>query len=139
MTRIRAGRGMRWVAAAAWLAGGCTALRELPRGEYAAETERKNVRVETADGLRYEFDHVEFGADSLTGFRRRDTGGRFEEYDTFGMPLEGVSRLSVRRVDWLRTGLIGGAAVAAVLFASLRGSGDEAAEPPVDPCPRCPE
>ena len=139
MTRIQAGRGMRMVAAAAWLAGGCTALRELPRGEYAAETERKNVRVETADGLRYEFDHVQFGADSLTGFRRRDTGGRFEEYDAFGMPLEGVSRLSVRRLDWVRTGLIGGAAVAAVLVAALRNGGGDEATGSDDPCPRCPD
>ena len=127
---------------AAWLAGGCTALREVPRGEYAAETERKNVRVVTTEGLNYEFDHVQFGPDSLVGFRRRDTGGSsFEEYDTFGMPLEGVSKLSVRRIDWVRTGIIGGAAVAAVLVMALRNSGEEAAaEPPPGPCgPRpCP-
>ena len=129
---------MRLVGVAAWLAGGCTALRELPRGEYAAETERKNVRVETSEGLRYEFDFAQFGPDSLTGFKRRDTNGPYEEYDKVGMPLEGVSRLSVRKVDWVRTGLIGGAAIAAVLVVSLKGGGDEASTP-VDPCPRCPE
>jgi len=131
---------MRVAVAAAWLAGGgCTAMRELPRGEYAAQPERENVRIETAEGLRYEFDHVRFGADSLTGFRRRDTGGSFEEYDTFAMPLEGVSRLSVRRIDWMRTGLIGGAVVAGVLLAALGNGSEESAAAPVDPCPRCPE
>ena len=118
---------------------GCTALRELPRGEYAAQVERKNVRIETAEGLRYEFDYARFGEDTLTGFKRREIeASRFEEFDAVALPLERVSKLSVRRIDWMRTGVIGGAALGVVLVQALRG-GDEETAPPVDPCPRCPD
>ena len=64
-----------------WLLGtGCTALKEIPRSEYAAQPERKNVRVHTRDGLVYEFDHVRVEADTLVGFRRQDVAGTFEEF-----------------------------------------------------------
>jgi len=52
---------------ALWLAGnGCTTLREIPRSDYGQVQERHGVRVETRDGLVYDFDYASFTADSLT-------------------------------------------------------------------------
>jgi hypothetical protein len=55
-----------------WLAASsCTSLREIPRADYSAVPERKGVRVETRDGLVYDFDYAAFTGDSLTGYRHR--------------------------------------------------------------------
>ena len=96
-------------------ATGCATLREVPRAEYAARPERKGVVVDTREGLHFRFDLARFGPDSLIGQRLRDTEGAFEEYHTVAIPLESIERLSVRRTNWLRTGLIGGAVVAAAI------------------------
>lgn len=129
------------IALAAFMAAlpGCTAIRELPRDQYAARPERKNVRVETVEGLRYEFDQVKVSADTLVGYRMRDTDSHFEEYDTLPVPLERIARLSTRHVDWYRTGLIGGTALAAVLAAALTATGSSGGSSGSDPCPRCPD
>ncbi len=105
------------------LASGCTALREIPRNQYAVKSERKSFRVETVEGLRYDFDYASFRADSVTGYRRRDTEGMFDEFDSLDLPLERVQRVSVRRVDWYRTGLLGGSAIAVVVGAALTRNG----------------
>ena len=94
-------------------ATGCATMRELPRSEYAAREQRKGVAVDTREGLRYRFDFAHFGPDTLVGHRLRDTEGALEEYDVVAIPLEAIERLSVRRTNWLRTGLIGGGVVAA--------------------------
>jgi hypothetical protein len=121
----RRGAALRVLLAAAWLwTSGCTALREVPRAEYATRAERKHVRVETREGERFEFDVVQFSADSLTGTRRLDTDGSFEQVDEMVLPLERVAKLEARRVDWYRTGLVGGVALAAVLAAALSQAGD---------------
>ena len=117
---MRFHRGLRVWACFLWLSGsagstGCTALRELPRGQYAALPERNHVRVVTNDGLLYEFDYAQFGADTVTGFKRRDTEDRVEEYASLAFPLGNVAQLAIRQVDWQRTGLLGGLILIGVL------------------------
>lgn len=100
-------------------AQGCTSLREIPRSDYTRLPERRHVRVETVEGLRYEFDFARFSADSLKGFRRLDLEGPVDTYAEVGLDLAELSKLSMRRVDWYRTGLIGGGVLAAVVAAGL--------------------
>jgi len=110
-------------------AQGCTTLREIPRGEYDREPERRNVRIETREGLQYEFDFARFSADSVRGFRRLDVAGPVDTYAEIGLGYADLSKLSTRRIDWYRTGLIGGGVLAAVVAAGLtatnRNSGDD--------------
>ena len=122
MSRTRARAGL---LLAAWLAaGGCTTLREIPRAEYAQVPERKGVRVETREGLLYDFDYVTVGADSLTGFRHRsDLEGPVDQTVSFRIALDDIQVLTARRVDWYRTGLMGGGVLAGVLVAGLGGNG----------------
>ncbi len=134
---VERNRASRAVAALAWTsaflascvgATGCATMRVLPRAEYAARAERKGVVVDTREGLHYRFDHASFGADTLFGFRLRDTEGAFEEYATVAIPLERVEKLSVRHTNWLRTGLIGGGVVvgaAAAVVAKRRGGSSD--------------
>ena len=98
---------------------GCTTLRELPRSEYAARPERQHVRVITLDSLVYEFDYVRVEGDTLTGYRERDVEGPVSEVNTLPVPLERVRAMSVRSIDWYRTGLVGGGALAAVVAAGI--------------------
>lgn len=113
-------RGMRLAIAGAWLfSAGCTTFREVPRSEYAMRAQRKGVRVETQDGLLYDFDWAAFDADSLTGYRRRDVEGAFDELAVHKIPLESVKRLTTRTVDWYRTGLVGGGVLAGAAAAGL--------------------
>ena len=111
-----------WLCGIWFLGAGCTSLREIPRNQYAAKPERKNVRLETREGLVYEFDYVQVAGDSLTGFRRRDIEGPFDEYGQLAVPLDQVAKLSARGVDWYRTSLIGGGVIAAVVVAGLSAS-----------------
>ena|SRR5438093_313954 len=104
----------------AWIAGaGCTALRELPRSEYAARPERQHVRVTTREGLLYEFDVAHVSGDTLVGYREREAAGPVTEIATFAIPLDEIQRLSVRGLDWYRTGLVGGGVLAAIIAAGL--------------------
>ena len=114
-----------------WLLGtGCTALKEIPRSEYTSQAERKNVRIHTKDGLVYEFDHVRVEADTLVGFRRQEAEGAFDEFASMRMPLEDITQLSSRGVDWYRTGLIGGGVLAAVVAAGLNAASRNSGEDP---------
>ena len=135
MTHAR--RRLRTIAACAWLAAsGCTTLREIPRAEYAAKGERKGVVVETREGLEYRFDYARFESDSLVGYRLADTEGTFEESHRLPIAFEAVEKLSARRVDWLRTGLIGGGAIAALVVTAGRRLGAGAGtEPSPEPPP----
>jgi hypothetical protein len=137
-----ASRCLRVLAILAWgAASGCTTLREIPRGDYAGAEERKHVVVETQEGLHYEFDYARFANDTLTGYRQRDTEGAFEEVAVVAIPLDAITGLSARRVDWYRTGLVGGAALSAIVLTALarRKSAEPSPEP--SPCPPrgCPE
>jgi hypothetical protein len=135
---MAAGRTLRVGTLVGWLAAsGCTTLREIPRAEYAAREERKAVAVDTREGLHYEFDYVRFSSDTLTGFRQRDSDSHFEEFDSLPIPLESVAKVSTRRVDWYRTGLVGGGALAAIVAAALARRGGSSGTPS-QPCyPKC--
>jgi hypothetical protein len=137
---MRCNRASRLAGAVFLLAAqGCTTLREVPRGEYNREPERRHVRIETNEGLRYEFDFARFSADSMTGFRRLEVEGPVDTYAEVSLGYGDLSRLATRRVDWYRTGLIGGGVLAAVVAAGLTatnrnddggGSGGGGGRPP---------
>jgi hypothetical protein len=114
MSFIRARR--RAVAALACLfALGCSSMHELPRAEYAVKPERKGVVVDTREGLHYKFDLARFSPDTLIGQHLKDTEGSFEEYNVVAIPLDAVERMQVRQTNWLRTGVIAGAAAVAAI------------------------
>jgi hypothetical protein len=115
----------RWSALLCLMACGCSVAREIPRDQYAARPERRTVRVETRDSTRYEFERVRVAGDSLYGIQREDVEGPFEQYRTVGLPLDEVARMSMRQLDWYRTGIIAGVAAAVVLAAVLSQVGDE--------------
>lgn len=133
-------RGLRAAVLTAWVtASGCSTMRELPRSDYAAVPERKGVRVETREGLVYEFDSATFDPDSLTGYRvKTEVEGPVDEVAMIKVALDDIAGLRTRRVDWVRTGLVGGAILAAVLAIGLAQA--ESGETPQDPgpCTRCP-
>ncbi len=106
---------------ALWLlANGCTTLREIPRGDYAQLPERRGVRVETRDGLVYDFDYASVTGDTLTGVRHRnDLEGPVDQTVSFSIALDDIQQLTTRRFDWYRTGLVGGSVVAGVIVAAL--------------------
>ncbi len=119
MSRIGS-RTVWFVVSALWLSGsGCTSLREIPRSEFGAQPERKDVRVVTHDGLVYEFDVAKVQGDSLLGYRRRDVEGAVDEFATVRMALDDVDHLEGRGLDWYRTGLIGGGVALAVIVGGL--------------------
>ena len=110
---------VRWAAMLCLFSCGCSLAREIPRDQYATRSERERVKVETRAGQRYEFDRIHVVADSLYGDRHLDVEGSFDQIETVGLPLSDVAKLSVRQVDWYRTGLIAGVGAAAVLAAVL--------------------
>lgn len=117
---------------------GCTALRELPRDQYAVRPERAHVVVHTREGARQDFDLARFSADSLTGYLRSRGDDPAQAYDAFPpLALDGVSRIATRQVDWYRTGLVTGVILGAIVAAALSRS-DGAAPAAPTPCPRCP-
>lgn len=107
-----------------WLAAtGCATLRELPRSAYDDVPERRGVRIETRDGLVYDFDYATFADDSLIGYRHRsDVEGAVGELAMLRIALDDVQRLQTRKLDWYRTGLASGTVLAGVLVAGLGGS-----------------
>ncbi len=128
-------RGWHLVMLLGWVAGsGCTALREIPRSDYAARVRDRPIRVMTREGLRYELDGAKIEADTLTGYRRRDVQGPIDEFDTLRLPLDEVATISARRIDWYRTGLVGGLSMAALVAVAL-GRKKSGGGPTTDPVP----
>jgi hypothetical protein len=127
---MRCNRILRVAGAGLLLAAqGCTTLREVPRGEYALQGERNRVRVETREGLKYEFDFARFTPDSMTGFRRLDVEGPADSYAQVSLDYTDLAKLSIRRVDWYKTGLIGGGVLAAAVAAGLSTVGRDSGAP----------
>jgi hypothetical protein len=116
LTRARASAVL-----AVWLlANGCTTMREIPRSDYARIPEGRNIRVETRDGLVYDFDYATVTGDSLSGVRHRsDVEGPVDQTVTFQIALDDIQALTTRKLDWYRTGLVSGSVVAGVLVAAL--------------------
>ncbi len=105
---------------ALWLAAsGCSSLREIPRGEYGVEPERRDVRVVTHGGLKYEFDYIRVDGDTLIGYRHQEVEGPVEEFGSVHLALDDVGVLEARRIDWLRTGIIGAVAAGGVVVAGV--------------------
>ena len=136
-SRARAGAVL-----ALWLiANGCTTLREIPRSEFHQLPDRRGVRVETREGLVYDFDYATVAGDSLTGVRHRtDVEGPVDQTVSFSIALDDIQQLTTRRFDWYRTGLVGGGLVAGVIVAALgansrsdSGSGQSGGGNPRDP------
>lgn len=101
-------------------ANGCTSLREIPRSEFHQLPERRGVRVETRDGLVYDFDYATIEGDSLAGVRHRnDVEGPVDQTVSFRIALDDIQQLTTRRFDWYRTGLVGSSVVAGVLVAAI--------------------
>src|SRR5512141_1757144 len=117
---MRTSRWARILTALAFTAGtGCTTLREVPRMDYAARVPEKPVRVTTRQGQEYEFEKASIQADTLVGFQRREVEGPIDEYVTVRLPLDDVTGIRARRLDWFRTGMIIGVGVVAVGAAGL--------------------
>lgn len=108
-------------ALAVWLlANGCTTMREIPRSDYTQIPDGKGVRVETRDGLVYDFDYATVAADTLTGVRHRsDLEGPVDQSVSVRIALDDIQQLTTRKFDWYRTGLVSGSVVAGVLVAAL--------------------
>ena len=106
---------------AAWLlANGCTTMREIPRSDLEQIPEGRNVKVETRDGLVYDFDYATVTGDSLAGVRHRnDLEGPIDQTVTFSIALDDIQHVTTRRFDWYRTGLVSGSVIAAVLVGAL--------------------
>ena len=102
---------------------GCMTLREIPRQDFTAHAERKGVRLETRDGLVYEFDWVSCVGETLVGYRSRSgTEGPVDQVAVIRVPFADVQRLTARELDWRRTGLIGGGVVAGALAVGLHSA-----------------
>ncbi len=119
---------------------GCTSLREIPPADYVEQVPRKPVRVVTLDSLKYELDSATISGDTLIGYRRKDVEGPVDEFFTVKVPLDQVRTISSRRIDWYRTGLIGGVVVGAVVVAGVTrhnsssgGGGGTPCADPTDP------
>ena len=141
------------MATAMLLANGCTALKELPRSEYATQEERRDVVVESVDGERMEFESIQVRGDTLTGWTekkpvetenepvRKDDGTlevqpplSFEERQ---MMLDRVAKLSTKQVSWKKTSLVFAPVVAGlVVYALTRsGSGESGPQDPGNEIP----
>lgn len=140
---MRKSRGLRLAVLAAWLAAsGCMTLREVPRSELGARPERVRVRVETSEGLLYDFDYATFASDTLTGYRSRpDVDGPVDQVAQFRIPFDQLQRVTTRQIDWRRTSLVGGGVIASALAVGLRaanrhsdpGNPESPSGPPFDP------
>ena len=152
----RTGRGL--VALVMLAANGCTALRELPRSEYAAQDERRDVVMETVDGERVEFESIKVQGDTLTGWREKqdaelpppakDADGNLLPEPAAPLPeerqvmLDRVAKLSVKQVSWKKTSLVFAPVVAGLIVYALTraaneepGPGDPGHEIPPPPGP----
>jgi hypothetical protein len=114
-------------------ASGCAVMREIPREQFAAEPVRRHLRVTAEDGSSWSFAEGRFEADTLVGFPR---GGRRvgeEALQPVRVPLDHVTRLEARRLDWYRTGLLAATAIAGGVVWILSQRNDNQTPPPQGP------
>jgi len=97
----------------------CSTLREIPRDQLADQPEQRDVVVQMKNGERRAFDSARFGPDSLWGFRPSEESGDLPEVSTTAMSLNDVSEVAIRHLDWYKTGLGVGAALAVALAVVL--------------------
>jgi hypothetical protein len=119
---------------------GCSSMVQVPRAEFAAESNRKNILVRTQAGEQFAFDQATFSADSLVGvgYQQRtvilaDGQPSVEEVATrVSVSLDQVTTLTEKRRDWGRTakwGLGIAAAGAFVAAVGLSKPEDDGAQP----------
>ena len=119
---------------------GCSSLVQVPRAEFAAAPERKNVLIRTDEGEQYAFDKVAVTADSLsgTGYQQRtvvrgDGESMIEEVETHvQLPLDRIVSFQERKKDWGRAAKwgVGAAAAGALVIAVGTSKGnDDGAQP----------
>ena len=137
---MKMSRGWHVLVLLAWSMGmGCTALREIPRADYVEHAQDRPIRVVTHEGLSYELDGGKIEADTLVGYRRRDVEGPIDEFDTLRLPLDEVATISARRIDWYRTGLVGGLSMAAIVAVAIGRHASNSASSPTSDCHKdCP-
>ena len=122
--------GFARLALAAVALGGCSSLVQVPRSEFAATAERKNVRVRTQAGEEYAFDRIRVSADSLsgTGYQQRlvtraDGETEIDEMATqVSLPLADVVSMEERRRNWKSATRWGLGVAAASAFVVAVGS-----------------
>ncbi len=114
------------------LGEGCTTLREIPSSEYTERVHRQPVRVLTREGLSYQLDEARVDGDTLIGLRRRDVEGPVDEFDTLKLPLDQITSISARHIDWYRTGLVGTVGLAAIVAAGMSRNGSGGGSTPID-------
>lgn len=142
---MKAGRTSRALMALLTLfATGCTAMKELPRTEYAAQPDRRDVVIESQSGEKMEFESIQVRGDTLTGWtekkqKEEEEAPRSEDgtlptqppsFEERQIMLDRVAKMSVKQVSWRRTGLIGGVLLAGTITYLLTRSGDDNAAPP---------
>ncbi len=132
---MRVSRGWYVLMLLGWSMGtGCTALREIPRAEYLERAQERPIRVVTHEGLSYELDAGKIEADTLVGYRRRDVEGPIDEFDTIRLPLDDVATISARRIDWYRTGMVGGLSMAVIVAVAISRHASGGAATVAEPC-----
>jgi hypothetical protein len=93
----------------------CSSLHEIPREELADQPETRDVVVQMKNGERRAFDSARFGPDSLWGYNQSEESGDVPELSTTPMSLNDVTEVSIRHLDWYKTGLGVGAALGLAL------------------------
>jgi hypothetical protein len=112
------------LAAAAFVLGGCSSYREVPRADLVPDRSFEKSRVATIDGFEYRFVRAEVVADTLFGFyqvteERSGPKGEVWFEDALrrhAIPLSSVARVDLVRKDPMRTALWGASIAAAGYF-----------------------
>ena len=121
-------------------ATGCTALVQVPRSQFAAQPERRNLVVRTDTGQQYAFERATVTPDSLEGFGYQQRLVQLPSGESsvdevalkVSLPLDSVTSLQVRQRDWGRTtkwgiGVLGAAGF--VIAVGTRGGDKTPAQP----------
>jgi len=120
-----------WISLVALCLGsGCSSLVQVPRSEFAAVGDRKNIRIRTQSGEEYAFDRATVSADSLSGVgyqqrlvTRADGESEIDEMATHvTLPLADVLTMEERRRKWKSATRWGVGVAAATAFVVAVGT-----------------